>query len=217
MAPHPNHPTAGSHAVVYVLYLCATCGVCWASFDTVKKTRKFREWVDLTSITEFKGNDEFYEVLGYITTMITVEMLGLAKKTSPGSGTMVRGEQFIELLRRLGGRSTVLCWCVAHPPSGCCLHFSRTSSCSSSCPPSPPLAHFAHLRAPLSCSSLSLSVDNLDAYPSAPYTHFNRSRLLFKPPALRIHKKTQGSEKRVALFSLVGRQYGRLGFLMPRH
>lgn len=75
---------------------------------TFKKTRKFREWVDLTSITEFKGNDEFYEVLGYITTMITVEMLGLAKKTSPGSGTMVRGEHFIELLRRLGGRSTVL-------------------------------------------------------------------------------------------------------------
>lgn len=33
-----------------------------AVFVAVKKTRKFREWVDLSSITEFKGNDDFYEV-----------------------------------------------------------------------------------------------------------------------------------------------------------
>lgn len=127
---------------------------CWPLFDAVKKTRKFREWVDLTSITEFKGNDEFYEVLGYITTMITVEMLGLAKKTSPGSGTTVRGEQFIELLRRLGGRSTVLCWYVASLDRCCLLPVAalHTSHRPAAAHRHPPPAHVAHLRAPLSSS-----------------------------------------------------------------
>ena len=132
----------------------------WPHFNTVKKTRKFREWVDLTSITEFKGNDEFYEVLGYITTMITVEMLGLAKKTSPGSGTMVRGEQFIELLRRLGGRSTVLCWCVAYPPSGCSLLPACTSHAQAAAPPAT-----ARPFRSLACSSLLLHSLSLSRQP----------------------------------------------------
>lgn len=94
--------TKGLNSEGYKEYLEAKKG---CNF-TFKKTRKFREWVDLSAITEFKGNDDFYETLGYIAVMITAEMLSLVKKITPPESPY-SGEHLHEVLRRLGNLSTL--------------------------------------------------------------------------------------------------------------
>eukprot|EP00041_Stephanoeca_diplocostata_P035916 m.1283937 g.1283937 ORF g.1283937 m.1283937 type:complete len:82 (+) comp24778_c0_seq4:231-476(+) len=47
---------------------------------TLKKTKRFREWLNLGSLMEFKANDDFYETMGHLAWMISVEILEVAER-----------------------------------------------------------------------------------------------------------------------------------------
>eukprot|EP00041_Stephanoeca_diplocostata_P035920 m.1284597 g.1284597 ORF g.1284597 m.1284597 type:complete len:497 (+) comp24778_c0_seq42:308-1798(+) len=72
---------------------------------TLKKTKRFREWLNLGSLMEFKANDDFYETMGHLAWMISVEILEVAERVMNPTAMVLQPAHLHEGIRRMGSRA----------------------------------------------------------------------------------------------------------------
>eukprot|EP00040_Diaphanoeca_grandis_P012457 m.63118 g.63118 ORF g.63118 m.63118 type:complete len:454 (-) comp23242_c0_seq1:288-1649(-) len=94
---------------------------------TLKKGKRFREWINLQLFTDLKANDDFYETLGHITWLITVELLGHVKKILVVNGRVPSTHN----LSTTNATTTNTIFTNHHNDSTTTINDSNSNSCNS--------------------------------------------------------------------------------------